>query len=111
MITKYDRNISNLFFENQPNEVCSHLSEKVSKGKFLKSEMLQNYRNEGKGKEKKKQRGKGKEEKRKKSNGCARSFYNSYSGDSFWRRKLNCWAQKVHSAITFLKIQFTISRS
>ena len=26
---------------------------------------------------------------REKSNGCARSFYNSYSGDSFWRRKLN----------------------
>ena len=42
-------------------------SEKVSKGRFLKSEMLQNYRNEGKGKEKKKQRGEGKEEKRKKA--------------------------------------------
>ena len=102
IITKYDRNISNLFFENQPNEICSHLSEKVSKGW---SEMLQNYRNEGKGKEKKKQRGEGKEEKRKKSNGCARSFYNSYSGE------FNCWAQKVHSSITFLKILFTLSRS
>ena len=67
IITKYDRNICNLFFENQPNEICSHLSEKVSKGRFLKSEMLQNYRNEGKGKEKKKQRGEGKEEKRKKA--------------------------------------------
>ena len=39
----------------------------MSKGRFLKSEMLQNYRNEGKGKEKKKQRGEGKEEKRKKA--------------------------------------------
>ena len=67
IITKYKRNICNLFFENQPNEICSHLSEKVSKGRFLKSEMLQNYRNEGKGKEKKKQRGEGKEEKRKKA--------------------------------------------
>ena len=67
IITKYDRNISNFFFENQTNEICSHLSEKVSKGRFLKSEMLQNYRNEGKGKEKKKQRGEGKEEKRKKA--------------------------------------------
>ena len=67
IITKYDRNISNLIFENQPNGICSHLSEKVSKGRFLKSEMLQNYRNEGKGKEKKKQRGEGKEEKRKKA--------------------------------------------
>ena len=33
-----NRNICNLFFENQPNEICSHLSEKVSKGRFLKSE-------------------------------------------------------------------------
>ena len=62
-----NRNICNLFIENQPNEICSHLSEKVSKGRFLKSEMLQNYRNEGKGKEKKKQRGEGKEEKGKKA--------------------------------------------
>ena len=67
IITKYDRNICNLFFDNQPNEICSHLREKVSKDRFLKSEMLQNYRNEGKGKEKKKQRGEGKEEKRKKA--------------------------------------------
>ena len=28
--------ISNRFFENQPNEICSHLSEKASKGMFLK---------------------------------------------------------------------------
>ena len=33
-----NRNICNLFFENQPNEICSHLSEKMSKGRFLKSE-------------------------------------------------------------------------
>ena len=62
-----NRNICNLFFENQPNEICSHLSEKVSKGRFLNPKKLQNYRNEGKGKEKKKQRGEGKEEKRKKA--------------------------------------------
>ena len=100
--------ICNLFFENQPNEICSHLSEKVSKGRFLKSEMLQNY-TETKEKERRKEtarRRKGGEEK--KSNGCARSFYNSYSGDSFWRRKLNCWAQKVHSAITFSEIRLDI---
>ena len=58
--------ISNRFFENQPNEICSHLSEKASKGRFLKPEKLQNHSNEGKGKEKKKDRGEGKEEKRKK---------------------------------------------
>ena len=47
---------SSRFFENQPNEICSHLSEKASKGKFLKREKLQNHSNEGKGKEKKKER-------------------------------------------------------
>ena len=112
-ITKYKRNICNLFFENQPNEIWSHLSlEKVSKGRFLKlvrdAPKLQKRRKR-KGEKETARRRKGGEEK--KSNGYARSFYNSYSGDSFWRRKLNCWAQKVHSAITFLTIQFTISRS
>ena len=58
--------ISNRFFENQPNEIFSHLSEKASKGKFLKPEKLQNHGNKGKGKEKKKERGEGKEEKKKK---------------------------------------------
>ena len=54
-------NISSRFFENQPNEICSHLSEKASKGMFLnKPEKLQNHSNERKGKEKKKERGEGK---------------------------------------------------
>ena len=59
--------MSGRFFENQPNEICSHLSEKASKGRFLKPEKLQNHSNEGKGKEKKKERGEGKEEKKKKA--------------------------------------------
>ena len=71
------------FFENQPNEICSHLGEKASKDTFLRLEKLQNHSNEGKGKEKKKERGEGKEEK-KKSNGYTLSVYNSYFGDSFW---------------------------
>ena len=53
------------FFENQPNEICSHLSEKTSKGRFLKHEKLQNQSKKGKGKEKKKEWGEEKEEKRK----------------------------------------------
>ena len=77
------------FFENQPNEICSHLSEKASKGRFLKPEKLQNHSNEGKGKEKKKERGEGKEEKRKKKQWFhSLNFYNSYFGDSFWPTKL-----------------------
>ena len=53
---------------------------------FCKPEKLQNHINEGKGKEKKKERGEGKEEK-KNSNGCTLSFYNSFFGDSFGRKK------------------------
>ena len=59
--------ISSRFFENQPNEICNHLCEKASKGRFLTPEKLQNHSNEGKRKEKKKERGEGKEEKEKKA--------------------------------------------
>ena len=55
-----------IYLENQPIEICSHLTEKVSKGRFLKPEKLQNHSNEGKGKEKEEDRGEGKEEKKKK---------------------------------------------
>ena len=40
--------ISSRLFENQPNEICSHLSEKASKGMFPMPEKLQNHSNEGK---------------------------------------------------------------
>ena len=36
--------ISNRFFENQLKEICSHLSEKASKGRLLTPEKLQNHR-------------------------------------------------------------------
>ena len=49
-----------------PNKIFSHVSEKVSKGMFLKPEKLQNHSNEGKGKEKKNEWGEGKEEMKKK---------------------------------------------
>ena len=52
------------FFETLPNEICSHLSEKTSKGRFFKPQKLRNRRNEGKRKEQ--ERGEGKEEKSKK---------------------------------------------
>ena len=58
--------ISGRFFENQPNEICIHLSEKAEKGRFLKPHRLQNHTNEGKAKERKRERGGRKEEKRKK---------------------------------------------
>ena len=58
--------ISSRFFENQPNEICSHMLEKAPKGRFFGPNKLQNHSNEGKGKEKKKERGGRKEEKRQK---------------------------------------------
>ena len=60
------RNIFRRFFENQPNEICCHLSKKASKGRFLGPDKLQNHTYERKGKQKKKEREEGKEEKRKK---------------------------------------------
>ena len=58
--------IPSRFFENQPNEIGSHLNEKGSKDTFLKPKKFQNHSNEAKGKEEKKERGEGKEEKKKK---------------------------------------------
>ena len=54
------------FFWKPPFEICSHLSEKASKGSFRNPEKLQNHSNERKGKDKTKERGEGKEEKKKK---------------------------------------------
>ena len=59
--------MSTRFFEYQPNEICSLLKEKASKGTFLKPEKIQNHSDKGKGKEKKKEWGKEKKEKRKKA--------------------------------------------
>ena len=47
--------ISNRFLENQADEICNRLGEKASKVRLLKRERLQNHRNEGKGKEEKKE--------------------------------------------------------
>ena len=52
--------ISNRFFENQLKEICSHLSEKASKGRFLKPEKLQNHRK----RKRRKRRSEGKERRR-----------------------------------------------
>ena len=65
-------NLSNRFFENQPSEIYSHLSEKALKGRFLKLEKeAPKSQQQRKRKGEKKERGEGKEENRKKkSNGC-----------------------------------------
>ena len=82
-------------FENQPNEICSHLSEKASKGRFFGPDKLQNHSNEEKRKEKKKNCEEHIERRRKeRSNGCTLSFYNGYFGQ-FWTKK-KCWTEKIH---------------
>ena len=67
--------MSSRFFENQPNEICSHLSEKASKGKFFGLHKLQKKSQE--------------EERRsrERSNGCTLSFYNGFSEGGFWPKK------------------------
>ena len=62
-------NISNSFFEDQPKEICSHLREKASKGRFLKPKKLQHHTNEGKGNLRRKKRAR----RREKSNGFTRN--------------------------------------
>ena len=69
--------ISNRFLENQPNEICSHLTEKASKGSFLKPEngsKITVTKEKERRIRKSEEIRKGGEEK--KSNGCSFSFYN-----------------------------------
>ena len=70
--------ISNRFLENQPNEICSHLSEKMSKGRFLKPENGSKITvtKEKERRKRKSDRGDQERRRRKKSNGCTLSFYN-----------------------------------
>ena len=56
--------VSSRFFESEPNEIYSHVSEKGQKQVFC-AKNIKNHNIEGKGKEKKKERGGRKEEKRK----------------------------------------------
>ena len=78
--------------ENQPNEICGHLTEKASKGRFLKPENAASkitLSNKGKGKEKRKERRRrsGKEEKKKKAMVALVVFIMSKFGYSFWPKK------------------------
>ena len=99
--------ISSQCFENQHDEICSHLSEKASKDRFfgLKKILL-----EGKGRgEKERAKKRKKEQKRKKVMVVhTLSFYNGYFGDSssFGRKKL--LDGKGPLALTFSKIRLDI---
>ena len=58
--------MSNRFFENQPNKICSHLSEKASKGRFFKPGKLQIKIAVTKEKKRKKRKSEEKESRRRK---------------------------------------------
>ena len=79
--------IPNRLFENQHNDICRHLGEKSSKGRFLGpiSSKITLTR------ERERRTRKSEEEemrRREKSNGCTLSFYNGYFEDRFWPKKL-----------------------
>ena len=104
--------MSSRFFENQPNEICSHLSEKASKGRFLKPEKLQNHSNEEKGEEKKKERGEEEEEEEEEEAEAAAAMvsllvYIIATWEIVFGRK-NCSPQKVRLAITLSKSRLDV---
>ena len=99
--------MSSRFFENQPNEICSHFREKASIGTFLRPKKPQNHSKEGKGKEKKKEQGEGKEEIEEKKAIVLLLVFIIASLEIVFGQK-NCWTQKVYLAITLYKIQLDI---
>ena len=111
LLIKYNYySISKRFLENRPNEICSHLTEKASKGRFLKpengskitvtKEKERRQRTENDGRDQERRR-------RKKAMVALLVFIMSYFGYSFWPKK-NCWTEKVHLTITFSKIRLDI---
>ena len=67
-----ETSLSSPFFEIQANEICRHLSEKASKGRFHVLEKLQNHSNESKELKRKgeKEKARRKSGGEKKSNDC-----------------------------------------
>ena len=81
--------MSNRFLENQPNEICSHLTEKASKGRFLKPEngsKITVTKEKERRKRKSEEIRKGGEEK--KAMVALLVFIMSYFGYSFWPKTI-----------------------
>ena len=92
------------FFENQPNEICSHLSEKASKGRFFGLDKLQIKITLTKKKERRKRKSEEEEMRRREtSNGCTLSFYNGYFNLKvvFGRKKTVGRKRSTSLAVTF----------
>ena len=77
--------VSSRFFESEPNEIYSHVSEKGQKAGFLRQKYQESqYRGKRKGEKERARRTKGGEEK--KSNGCTLRFIMA-TLESFWPKK------------------------
>ena len=97
--------ISSRFLKINLTKICSHLREEAGQ----KAGFLDPISSKITLTNKKDRRKRMSEEEKEKSNGFTLSFYNGYFGDSFWPQK-NCWTQKVHLVITFLKIRLDIHK-
>ena len=73
--------ISSRFYENQPHEICSHLSEKASKRAGFLGPRSSKITLTKEKERRKRKRGKEERKRREKSNGCTLSFYNGF----IWR--------------------------
>ena len=97
--------ISSRFLKINLTKICSHLREEAGQ----KAGFLDPISSKITLTNKKERRKRMSEEEKEKSNGFTLSFYDGYFGDSFWPEK-NCWTQKVHLVITFLKIRLDIHK-
>ena len=83
---RFLRVVTSRFFESEPNDIYSHVSEKGQKAGFLRQKPRESqYRGKRKGEKERARRTKGKEEK--KRNGCTLRFIMA-TLESFWPKKL-----------------------
>ena len=82
---RFLRVVTSRFFESEPNDIYSHVSEKGQKAGFLRQKPRESqYRGKRKGEKERARRTKGKEEK--KRNGCTLRFIMA-TLESFWPKK------------------------
>ena len=96
-------NISSRFFKTNLSKCAVVWVKKRQKGRFRKTEKLQNHSNEEKGSKGEKERARRWKGEEKKGNGCTLSFIMATLEIVFGRK--NCWTQKVNLARTLSKIR------
>ena len=84
-----------IYLENQPNEICSHLTEKASKGRFLKPENGSKII-VTKEKERRKRKSEEKERRRRKKKAMVALLVFIIATLEIVFGRKNCWTQKVY---------------